>query len=1079
MTTDNFDSADMDSDETAVSTVTLPVSCKMCSEIINLYQAPYDKEDYDVAIDGQINLGKVGHLLTDDCPHATWLRDIKYRDGPVPFYEKRDLVLNRWVHQQECTLNIHYHNRQTNVWASTPCFELVFRPEVPGHGGAVRNVDGSWIDLDIVKEWPLRCDRLHGEKCNETVGTVPPFKPRLLIDVVQGCVTECKEESPRFLTLSYTWGRSKNFRITKANVDEMKQPGVLTSDAVASKLPRTILDAIKLTNALGERWLWIDSLCIVQDDDESLRHELKSMHQIYATSFLTIVAVDGEDAEYGLRGLRGISEPREIDHVVLPLSGGERIAWIEDPHKDDRDQRELSYHERMWTSQEFHFSKRRLIFKDGQVKWECNCSAWSEDHIYRPEKESPFDVVYGRYVGRGKHLKVPSLSRLSQLICWSFNEKTLRYEEDVYNAFAGYNTYLSGIFPYGLVYGHPQMFFEQSLCWSSANGVRRRKVSERYTGDPIRNGLPSWSWMGWKGTINFPVDLESEEGASYDMGFTESITEWYAMEYPDSCEKQRINSTWSQCRKAPPGSMAENWRCEEFRPPAMAEKGVSSRASDPLSIPKELPSYIYTCFSDDTPWPITRWYPIPLGQANSEEEASLSLHSGYQYLWCQTFRAFFTASHDILYNDYGHADSHVLKNKDGIVVGALRLHNDGDSKLFQQDTPVELIAVAKGWSTILKVYSTEKPESPAPVDITQLSLEEEQEVKEKHQEYWSKAFEATPWMETWQKGKEDKQDCYHVLWIEWQNEVAYRKAYGMTRDILIVGATGQQGKATIDAIFKTRKQSDIRIIALTRSITSPKSQALCSQYPEIILVEGNTQTPKPIFEQYPSIASLFVVTVPPDDEVQAIPLIEEATSKTLKVDHIVFSSVDRGGNEVSWSTPTDIPHFAAKHRIEHRLRGLCEESGKRWTILRPTGFMDSYNPGFFGKMMASLWAEGMPRDRKMQLISTHDIGVFAAKALLDPEGWAGKAVALACDDLSFLELEQIFKQVVGEELPQTYRAVSWPILWTVKDASKSFEWFKTGGWKADIDGLRREEPGLQDFATWLRESSKWQVKDNM
>ncbi|CAG7564462.1 unnamed protein product [Fusarium equiseti] len=301
----------------------------------------------------------------------------------------------------------------------------------------------------------------------------------------------------------------------------------------------------------------------------------------------------------------------------------------------------------------------------------------------------------------------------------------------------------------------------------------------------------------------------------------------------------------------------------------------------------------------------------------------------------------------------------------------------------------------------------------------------------------------------------------------------------MTKDILIVGATGQQGKATVDAIFKTHRQSDIRILALTRSITSAKSQALYSQYPDILLVEGNTQTPKAIFEQYPEIASVFIVTAPPDDEIQAIPLIEEATCKTSKVDHIIFSSVDRGGDEVSWSTPTEIPHFAAKHRIEHRLRELCEESGKRWTILRPTGFMDSYNPGFFGKMMASLWAEGMPRNRKMQLISTHDIGGFAAKALVDPEGWAGKAIALAGDDLSFLELERIFKEVVGEELPQTYRAVSWPILWTVKDASKSFEWFKTKGWKADIDGLRRKEPGLQDFKTWLRESSKWQVKDDM
>ncbi|TVY78975.1 hypothetical protein Focb16_v009595 [Fusarium oxysporum f. sp. cubense] len=298
----------------------------------------------------------------------------------------------------------------------------------------------------------------------------------------------------------------------------------------------------------------------------------------------------------------------------------------------------------------------------------------------------------------------------------------------------------------------------------------------------------------------------------------------------------------------------------------------------------------------------------------------------------------------------------------------------------------------------------------------------------------------------------------------------------MTRNILIVGATGQQGKATIDALYKTLSSSpgpeDTRVLALTRSIESPKAQSLQAEYPAITLVQGDTQTPQPIFDQHPTISSIFVVTVPPNDEAQALPLIEAASSHP-SVDHIVFSSVDRGGDETSWSQPTEIPHFAAKHRIELRLRELCKENNKRWTILRPTGFMDSYNPGFFGQMMASLWAEGMPRDRKMQLISTHDIGVFAAKALLNPDAWVGKATALAGDELSFSELQEIFREVVGEELPQTYKVVAYPVLWMVKDASKSFEWFRNAGWKADIETLRAQEPGLQSFASWLKESSKW------
>ncbi|RBR27039.1 uncharacterized protein FIESC28_00111 [Fusarium coffeatum] len=381
------------SEEMVESTITPPKDCKMCSEIIKLFQAPYYHYERGI-IDGEhIDLGKVSERLTDDCPHATWLRDIEYRGGPVPFYEQRQLKLYRWIRHHVCNLIIHYHNRQGNVWASTPGFKLVRRPEIPGHVGGMRIMDESWIDLDVVKGWLLRCTQKHSERCNKTVGDVPPFKPRLLIDVTQGCIAECEEERPRFLTLSYTWGNSKNFRITKVNVEAMKQPGVLNSDVSVSELPRTILDAIKLTRALKERWLWVDSLCIVQDDEESLQHELAAMHQIYASSFITIVAADGQDAEYGIRGLRGISEPRDIKRTILPLSGGERIAWIENPHFEER-RSDLSYNQRMWTSQEYDFSKRRLVIKNGQVKWKCNCSGWSEDHL----AERPIEAEFGSYV---------------------------------------------------------------------------------------------------------------------------------------------------------------------------------------------------------------------------------------------------------------------------------------------------------------------------------------------------------------------------------------------------------------------------------------------------------------------------------------------------------------------------------------------------------------------------------------------------------------------------------------------------------------------------------------------------------
>lgn len=296
----------------------------------------------------------------------------------------------------------------------------------------------------------------------------------------------------------------------------------------------------------------------------------------------------------------------------------------------------------------------------------------------------------------------------------------------------------------------------------------------------------------------------------------------------------------------------------------------------------------------------------------------------------------------------------------------------------------------------------------------------------------------------------------------------------MVNNILVVGATGQQGRAVINALYAPKHQPmSARVLALTRSASSPRSQALKAAYPDITLVEGDTRNPTAIFAANPSISAIFLLSVPPNDEEQALPMINAAVASGSKISHIVFSSVDRGGDAASWTEPTRVPHFAAKHRIELQLRRLCEESDVQWTILRPTAFMDTYNPGFFGKMMASLWAAGMPEDRRMQLISTHDIGIFAAKALLDPRKWASRAVALAGDDLSISELQDMFRQTVDQDLPQTYGVFAKAILWWVEDARMSFEWFRTVGYGADIAELRKEEPELQDFKTWLQQSSHW------
>ncbi|KAI1454742.1 NAD(P)-binding protein [Annulohypoxylon moriforme] len=316
--------------------------------------------------------------------------------------------------------------------------------------------------------------------------------------------------------------------------------------------------------------------------------------------------------------------------------------------------------------------------------------------------------------------------------------------------------------------------------------------------------------------------------------------------------------------------------------------------------------------------------------------------------------------------------------------------------------------------------------------------------------------------------------------------------------ILIVGATGQQGGfvlselATLLSSQPLSTKPKINVLALTRTASSPKAQALPSKYPSLNLkvVEGDTRNPGPIFESYPQINAVFSYTTPPDEEPQAKFLIDAAVAHVRKsvTDaphsqkiHLVFSSVDRGGEPQSWDSPTDIPHFREKHNVEVHLKAKADESEGRltYTILRPVAFMDNLNPGgTFGMVFASLWST-MPATQKLQLVSVRDIGLFGAQALLSPTDpqFLNRAIGLAGDYLTLGEARDIYRRVSeGQELPQAWWVVGWAVrgLVAAKHVGAMFSWFETHGYGVDIAALRKREPRVQSFEMWLRESSRFE-----
>jgi uncharacterized protein YbjT (DUF2867 family) len=225
-----------------------------------------------------------------------------------------------------------------------------------------------------------------------------------------------------------------------------------------------------------------------------------------------------------------------------------------------------------------------------------------------------------------------------------------------------------------------------------------------------------------------------------------------------------------------------------------------------------------------------------------------------------------------------------------------------------------------------------------------------------------------------------------------------------THRVLITGATGHQGMATIEALLQNPSNPYSEILAVTRNTQSPQAQAVAAKSHSITLVKGDLDSCTAIFASCTGpIYAVF--SIQPNsfgspekvaqEEAQGRAIIDAAVAHG--VNHFVQASGDRGGPENSEIDPTNVPHFATKYNIE---KHLMRQDKMTWTILRPVTFMENVTPDFTGKVFASMWS--CLGNKPLQLVSTKDIGIVAAKVLAHPEEFSSRAISLAGDELTRL-----------------------------------------------------------------------------
>jgi hypothetical protein len=232
------------------------------------------------------------------------------------------------------------------------------------------------VDMDTVRQWWTCCNSYHSGVCWSEDDNDRDELPRAMrvIDVRNNTLINALKDC-RYVALSYVWGRVPTYLLAKAKVAALaSMSGALPLPV--EELPLTIRDAMKTVKAIGECFLWVDGVCIAQDDLEEKQNAIARMGFVYKCAALTIVAAAGEDANAGLYGmksrLRGGAQVFEtVDGITLIHCGKTMLQAL----------RGFQWNTRGWTLQEDYFGQSKLVFTTEQVFYDCRACSWCENQV--------------------------------------------------------------------------------------------------------------------------------------------------------------------------------------------------------------------------------------------------------------------------------------------------------------------------------------------------------------------------------------------------------------------------------------------------------------------------------------------------------------------------------------------------------------------------------------------------------------------------------------------------------------------------------------------------------------------------
>ncbi|KAI0414054.1 heterokaryon incompatibility protein-domain-containing protein [Xylaria grammica] len=367
-----------------------------------------------------------------------------------------------------------------------------------------RRIGSNVGKKNLIREFLHLCEREH-KNCTGHLGIEDPFARILqesyfgVIDIENESLVPLKHQKTedgsftfaRYAAVSYVWGASTSQRHStrKANIGYRRKSGGLAE--VISSLPLALRQSIQLVHSMGIQFIWIDSLCIVQDSGRNFDLNAKAMHSIYGNSTITICAAEGRDATTGLLAL----EKRPEQEIAKVAEGTSLV--LHRPCEVSIDTTE--WNSRAWTFQERLLSRRCLIFTDQRIFFQCRSTTISED-IFPDKQGNGWSLeLVGAPLQMLPLLKTRALSFYTKCVSL-YTKRALSEPFDRLAAFSGMCSLMEETMAAPFTFGLPISHFDFAMLWQPT-GKSVTLTKPRHADDPRYKNMrfPTWSWSGWQG----------------------------------------------------------------------------------------------------------------------------------------------------------------------------------------------------------------------------------------------------------------------------------------------------------------------------------------------------------------------------------------------------------------------------------------------------------------------------------------------------------------------------------------------------------------------------------------------------